>query len=232
MLISDTMNLADLAAIMGSGHANADAATMRDLLVEQYNGHDTAEIAAAGWEDLVWEATACTQPANLADLLTDGQLCEHYGIWIASGDCDPDCADTGEFNVTWHHGDFSDLAQSLPGAGTLKDAERLAVEAFNLRRLFELEGLAGVDLPRLVNSQRAFDSWVAAHQYARNDGCTPEDAIYDQRVYVGRLLYASEHHIVQHAGSGKAVVHDKHRLAAILRQGRCSFPPGLSVVSR
>lgn len=218
MLISDTMNLADLAANMGHGHTNSEAATMRGLLVEQYKGRDTAEIASAVWEDLAGEAVACTQPANLADLLTDGQLCEHYGIWIASGECDPDFANPGEFKVTWYVGEFPDFEQSLPVAETLKDAERIAVEAFNLRRLFELEDLVGAALPRLVNSQSAFDSWTAAHQYARTQGYTPEDATYDLRAYVGPLLHVTEHHVVQRVGAGTAMIHDKHHLVIALRR--------------
>lgn len=62
MLISATMDLAQLAQRMGPGASIADAKAMRDVLVTRYIGQDTAELGETEWVDAL--AAARRTPAG------------------------------------------------------------------------------------------------------------------------------------------------------------------------
>jgi len=53
MQIESTMNLNDLAELMGSGTTDLQAVGMRDMLIEQYQGQKTEDIPEAEWLALV-----------------------------------------------------------------------------------------------------------------------------------------------------------------------------------
>lgn len=58
MIIAADMNLSDLAERMGDVATEVDARAMRDLLVERYEGQDTADIPEADWLAMLEEAVA------------------------------------------------------------------------------------------------------------------------------------------------------------------------------
>lgn len=58
MFIAADMNLSDLAERMGDIATDVDARAMRDLLVERYEGQDTADIPESDWLAMLEEALA------------------------------------------------------------------------------------------------------------------------------------------------------------------------------
>lgn len=75
MKISATMSLADLAERMGDVATEADARAMRDLLVERFDGQDTAEVAETEWLALAERAAAIAR--IVAGLPTDAAVWVH-----------------------------------------------------------------------------------------------------------------------------------------------------------
>lgn len=53
MQINEGMNLADLAERMGTEATEAEAEAMRDLLVQGFDGQDTADVPEADWLNML-----------------------------------------------------------------------------------------------------------------------------------------------------------------------------------
>lgn len=53
MQIATNMNLNDLMERMGDVATQGEAELMRDLLVEQFDGQDTADVQEAAWMELL-----------------------------------------------------------------------------------------------------------------------------------------------------------------------------------
>lgn len=56
MQIATNMNLNDLMERMGDVATQDEAELMRDLLVEQFDGQDTADVPEAAWMELLEKA--------------------------------------------------------------------------------------------------------------------------------------------------------------------------------
>ncbi len=80
MKITATMNLSDLAERMGDA-TEADAERMRDLLVERYDGQDTADIAESDWLAML-DATQASVTDRLDALNVPGCAMQVYAGWV------------------------------------------------------------------------------------------------------------------------------------------------------
>ena len=56
MLISNDMGLNELAERMGTEATETESRAMREMLVEKFNGTDTADIPEADWLEMLEEA--------------------------------------------------------------------------------------------------------------------------------------------------------------------------------
>ena len=56
MLIANDMGLNELAERMGNEATETEARAMREMLVEHFNGRDTADIPEADWLEMLDEA--------------------------------------------------------------------------------------------------------------------------------------------------------------------------------
>ena len=64
MMIANDMGLNELAEHMGKEATEAEARAMRELLVENFNGQDTADIPEADWLEMLDEAANADEVAR------------------------------------------------------------------------------------------------------------------------------------------------------------------------
>lgn len=90
------------------------------------------------------------------------------------------------------------------------------IDTLNYRPTFETA--SRTVLTYLAEIKKALEkSALAANEFAVSNGYTIQAVNVDQGNYIGKLVFVTSHHVVQHLGKDRVTVHENHRLPIALQ---------------